>query len=442
MNNERRPGHSHGVVNNESGAATHAAYDHELRHSHPAPGRRILSLELEASEIEWEYSPGRPSRAWAYNRQVPGPVLEGQVGDLLEVRLRNSLPESTTLHWHGLRLPAAMDGTEDAQRPTPPGETFVYRFALPDAGLFWYHPHVNEPVQIERGLYGALVVRTPEEPVLDAERVLLFHEMSVEEPMGQHAVLRLINGRQEPVLNVAAGQIERWRIANVSNGRYVRLSIGGQPFQILGTDGGLIQSPYRANEVLLAPADRVDLAVGPFPEGATFPVESLAYHAGTMASENRTRFATLRVGKSLPSRARIPDTLRSPIEPLVKGPVASTRRIRLGMITTGEGVAFTVNEETHHRDLPVRIGQLEVWDLVNETNGDHPFHLHGFFFQVVEVNGVPPDFLSWEDTINVPARGRVRIAWIANDHPGDWMYHCHILDHHALGMMAHFEVIR
>jgi FtsP/CotA-like multicopper oxidase with cupredoxin domain len=73
---------------------------------------------------------------------------------------------------------------------------------------------------------------------------------------------------------------------------------------------------------------------------------------------------------------------------------------------------------------------------------DHPFHLHGFFFQVVEVNGKAPPFASWEDTVNVPARGRVRIAWLPDDRPGEWMYHCHILEHHAAGMMAHFEVVR
>jgi FtsP/CotA-like multicopper oxidase with cupredoxin domain len=76
-----------------------------------------------------------------------------------------------------------------------------------------------------------------------------------------------------------------------------------------------------------------------------------------------------------------------------------------------------------------------------QTKMDHPFHLHGFFFQVIDVNGTPPGFLSWEDTINVPAEGRVRIAWLPDDRPGSWMYRCHILEHHAAGMMAHFEVI-
>ena len=79
---------------------------------------------------------------------------------------------------------------------------------------------------------------------------------------------------------------------------------------------------------------------------------------------------------------------------------------------------------------------------VNRSPIHHPFHLHGFFFQVLEVNGKPPDYLSWEDTVSVPPFGRVRIAWMPDDRPGGWMYHCHILEHHAAGMMAHFDVVR
>jgi FtsP/CotA-like multicopper oxidase with cupredoxin domain len=105
------------------------------------------------------------------------------------------------------------------------------------------------------------------------------------------------------------------------------------------------------------------------------------------------------------------------------------------------GVDFLINEEAHHRDRPVKVGELQVWDVINDTRMDHPFHLHGFFFQVLEVNGEPPAFRSLEDTVNVPPKSRVRIAFLPDDRPGEWMYHCHILEHHASGMMAHFEVV-
>ncbi|HEX3157191.1 MAG TPA: multicopper oxidase family protein [Gemmatimonadaceae bacterium] len=432
-----------------------AAHERAREAAQPAPGGRVITVDLEAKEMDWEFVPGRRTRAWGYNGQVPGPVLEANVGDVLEVRLTNSLPEVTTIHWHGLELPAPMDGTDMVQQPIAPGETFVYRFLLPTAGTFWYHPHSHETVQLERGLYGALVVRGPGEPELDAEHVLVLDDVAldrrgqikppgkwIEHHDGRQGDTRLVNGRQEPELTIAAGQVERWRIVNAASARYVRLSIGGRPFTILGTDGGLLTAPVTVTEVLLTPADRVDLAVGPFAEGETLQLESLKYDRKTVARSKVDRFATLRVGPAAPSRAVIPEHLRH-IEPLVTGPVTPTREVHLGFkLSAKRGVDFVINKEAHHRDQPVKVGELQVWDIVNDTMMDHPFHLHGFFFQVVEVNGRPPEFLSWEDTINVPPKGRVRIAWVPDDRPGEWMYHCHILEHHESGMMAHFAVVR
>jgi FtsP/CotA-like multicopper oxidase with cupredoxin domain len=241
---------------------------------------------------------------------------------------------------------------------------------------------------------------------------------------------------------MAAGQVERWRIVNAASARYVRLSIGGRPFTILGTDGGLIDAPVTVNEVLLTPADRVDIAVGPFAEGETLRIESLPYNRRSVARVRREPFGTLRVGAAAPSHAVIPATLRH-IEPLVSGPGTPTREVHLGVRPSlRHGVDFLINREQHHRDRPVTVGELQVWDVINDTMMDHPFHLHGFFFQVLEVNGEPPAFRSWEDTVNVPPKGRVRIAFVPDDRPGEWMYHCHILEHHASGMMAHFEVVR
>ena len=431
------------------------AYTRAHDAARPAPGGAVVRVALEACEAEWELVPGRRTRVWAYAGQVPGPVLEARVGDVLEVRLTNRLPEATTIHWHGLRLPAPMDGTESVQHVIAPGDSFTYRFLLPDAGTFWYHPHTHETAQLERGLYGALVVRGPGEPRLDAERVLVLDDVKLDrdgqiEPLGglvEHHDGRqggtvLVNGRHEPALTMAAGQVERWRVVNAASARYVRLSVGGRPFTLLGTDGGLIEAPVTMTEILLAPADRVEIAVGPFAEGESIVVESLAYDRRAIARPKAVRFATVRVGAAQPSRAAIPATLRR-IEPLVDGPTSATREVHLGVRPSlRTGVKFVVNKEAHHRDAPVRVGELQVWDIVNDTLMDHPFHLHGFFFQVVAVNGEPPAFRSWEDTVNVPPRSRVRIAWLPDDRPGEWMYHCHILEHHASGMMGHFAVVR
>ena len=417
-------------------------------------GKEVV-YELEAGPVKWTLASGEMVDGWGYNGQVPGPVLEANAGDMLVVRLKNSLPEPTTIHWHGIRLPARMDGTEQTQIAIQPGENFEYRFVVPDAGTFWYHPHSNEVVQLERGLYGALIVRGNDEPVFDNERVLVFDDLKrdrkgaiakngglMDHHNGRQGKTLLINGKQEPELQIAAGQTERWRVINASSARYVRLSIGGLPFSIIGTDGGLIERPHTTNEVLLAPGDRVDLAVGPFEwEGQVIAIDSLAYQRGAGPTKT-VRFGTLRVGPARESAASLPLSLRT-IEPLaaVNDPVNRTVVLN-EKLSWRRGVDFMINGEQHHHDQPVRVGELQIWDVQNASPMDHPFHLHGFLFQVLAINGEPPAFRSWEDTVNVPPKSTVRIAWIADDRPGEWMYHCHILEHHAAGMMAHFQVVR
>jgi FtsP/CotA-like multicopper oxidase with cupredoxin domain len=431
------------------------AYTTAFEMAQPLPSGQVVSVALEARELEWEFTPGVQTRAWGYNGQVPGPVLEAKVGDVLEVRFTNKLSEPTTIHWHGLRLSAPMDGTENVQSAVKPGEKFTYRFLLPDAGTFWYHPHFHETTQLEMGLYGALIVRGPDEPRLDAERVLVLDDLKLErdgqiEPLGgfveshdgRQGRTLLINGRHAPDITMAAGQVERWRIVNACSARYVRLSIGGKTFTLLGTDGGLLNSPVAMDEVLITPADRVDIAVGPFAPGETIRVESLKYDRRVITRNRVELLGTIRVGAEQQSHAAIPQVMRL-IQPLVTSSVTPTREVHLGVRPSlRSGVKFVINSEAHHHDKPVKVGDLQVWDLVNDTLMDHPFHLHGFFFQVVDVNGDPPAFLSWEDTVNIPPRSRVRIAWMPDDRPGEWMYHCHILEHHASGMMAHFEVVR
>ncbi len=415
----------------------------------------VVRYRLEAGEVAWEIAPGRTVRGYGFNGQVPGPVLEARQGVPLEIAFTNRLPEPTVIHWHGLRIPAAMDGTEVVQRLVQPGETFTYRFTPPDAGTFWYHPHHNETEQLEKGLYGALIVRGAEEPALDGEQVLVFDDLRVDKRgqiakfggmmdrhNGREGNVRLINGTAEPEFAIAAGQIERWRIVNASSARYVRLSLGGLPFRIIGTDGGLIEAPVTAEEMLLPPGDRVEFAVGPFEqEGAVYGIDDLPYYRGT-GKKDAERFGTIRVGPRKPSTARLPPRLRA-IAPLATGTEPVTRTVTLGFkMSLRRGFDFVVNGERHHHAEPVHVGELQVWDIVNATQIDHPFHLHGFFFEVLAVNGEKPAWRSLEDVVNVPPKGTVRIAWYPDDRPGMWMYHCHILEHHASGMMAHFAVKR
>jgi FtsP/CotA-like multicopper oxidase with cupredoxin domain len=416
---------------------------------------RTVRISLDARETEWEVAPGVTITGFGYNGQVPGPAIELTQGVPVEIEFTNRLAEPTLIHWHGLRVPAAMDGTDSTQRPVQPGETFTYRFTPPDAGTFWYHPHANETEQLEKGLYGAFIVRGAEEPVVDREQTLIFDDVNAdaqgrlakfggfrERHDGREGDIRLINGKAEPRLTIAAGQVERWRIINASSARYVRFSLGGATFRIIGTDGGLIEAPVEATEVLLPAADRVEILVGPFAEGETFPIDSLQYFRSTMKRRGKEKFGQLVVGPQKPSLASIPERLRT-IAPLATNDAVPTRTVNFSVgLSLRRGLDFLVNGEMHHNDQPVKIGDLQVWDVVNSSLMDHPFHLHGFFFQVLSVNGKPPAFRSWEDVVNLPPRSTVRIAWMPEDRPGNWMYHCHILEHHEAGMMGHFEVVR
>jgi len=180
----------------------------------------------------------------------------------------------------------------------------------------------------------------------------------------------------------------------------------------------------------VTPGERIDLAVGPFEEGEQLAIEALPYDRGK-GETGRERFAMLHVGPAAASQAHVPATFRQ-IEPLVAADAEPTRTIDLKALMHGGH---------HQRADPVRVGDLQVWDLVNETGQDHPFHLHGFFFQIVQEDGEPAPVLAWKDTVNVPRKSSARIAWLPDDRQGEWMYHCHILEHHAMGMMAHFEVV-
>ena len=444
----------HGAMLHAPSSDANAEHQRAYDQAEPDPGRTVVRVDLEARETEWEFTTRRRTRAWTFNGQVPGPIIDATIGDVLEVRLTNRLTEPTTLHWHGIRLPAAMDGTDMVQHPIAPGETFTYRFKLLDAGTFWYHSHSNEPVQVERGMYGALVVRAAEEPVFDRERVLVLSDVMLDahgevaatgEPRerrdGREGNVRLVNGVAEPELMIWGGHVERWRIINAAAARYVRLSIGRRPFSVLGTGGGFLEAPLVTRDILLTPGERIDVAVGPFAPGEVLSVVSEPYDRGTGGGQVDS-FATLRVGPAAPSIADMPAWLGA-ITPLVEGRVAASREVRFSERMGAQGdVEFLINGDRHHRDEPVMVGELQVWDIVNSSTMDHPFHLHGFFFQVLERNGTPPMARSWEDTVNVPAGGAVRIAWMPDDRPGEWMYHCHILEHHAAGMMGHFAVVR
>ena len=425
------------------------------------PEPRTVELELVAAPARWEIGPGRSVDAYAYNGTVPGPVIEARAGDTLIVHFRNDLPEPTTIHWHGLRVPAEMDGGPHSQPAVPPGGTFEYELVVPDAGTFWYHPHVAESSQMERGLYGAIVVRSAEaeeEPEVDHEAVVILDDLTLDEsgaiaPFGglledhggREGAVQLVNGRVTPTIAARAGERQRWRIVNAGSARFYRLTLGGSAFTILGTDEGRAAGPSTANELFLVPGDRVDVLVDVTGEpGGTLVLTNERYPRGHGSGVYvPMQVATLALTEQPPLEPFAPFTWSRSIERLDDEGVAVRELVFDESIDAAtETVTFTINGESFPdvTALQSRVGALEVWDLVNESEMDHPFHLHGFFFQVLSRDGVPVAGPGWEDTINLRGSETVRVAFRVDDRPGMWMFHCHILEHVEHGMMGMLDV--
>lgn len=428
------------------------------------PADDVVEVQLEARQAEVEIAAGRVVRLWTYNGVLPGPRIEARVGNTVRVRFTNALPESTTIHWHGLRIPNAMDGVPAIQTPVAPGGEFTYEFVVPDAGTFWYHPHVRSDEQVERGLYGAILVRGENEPATTSDRVVVLDDILIDpltwqlaafDPLIQAMVGRqgnviLTNGRAHPIADVRPGGLHRYRFVNAANARYFRLALEGRRLALIGTDGGLLEAPREVDEILLVPGERADVLVaGDSPSG---PIEwrTLEYDRGhgTGSLPAATVFQVRNTTEAAIPAPSAPTALATIFE--LPAPTA-TRELELqesagshgghgGSAPTGP--VFSINGRVHPDTERLRstLGAVEEWSVVNTTEMDHPFHLHGFRFQIVFDGDAAPAFRSWRDTINVPAKKTVRIRVGFEENPGTWMFHCHILEHAERGMMGELIV--
>jgi FtsP/CotA-like multicopper oxidase with cupredoxin domain len=422
-----------------------------------------IEVELTAAPARLPLVPGAFTPVYAYNGQVPGPVLEFREGDRVIVRFRNELPEATTVHWHGIHLPFESDGSPF--HPVEPGEGRVYEFTVRPgtAGTYWYHPHPHHHTgaQVARGLYGGIIVRASDDPlpaelperllILSDNRFLPDGSLDLPEPHspawrvdfenGREGDVLFVNGEVMPTLSIRSGEIQRWRVVNASAGRFYRLSIPGHTLLHVGSDGGLFEHAVEVEEILLASAERVELLVrGSAAPGTLAALQSLPYDRYV----NQTRPAdwdtpldllALQYTDDPPvTPAAIPAILRR-IPSL--DPAAATAT-RLMVLTQGfiNGRAMDMDRV----DVSAPLGATEIWELENLVGMDHPFHLHGFQFQVLDRDGVPEPFRSWKDTVNVPKHETVRFIVRYDNYPGLWMFHCHILDHEDHGMMGVLEV--
>lgn len=417
----------------------------------------IVEIELTAKVARVEVAPGRIVEAWTYDGGLPGPLIRTRVGDRLIVHFKNTLPQPTTVHWHGIRVPIQMDGVPDvSQKAVENGGTFDYEFVVPDAGLYWYHPHVMSAAQVGFGLYGALLVEDPSDGVSVADdRVIVLSDIAIQddgtlEPpdsggdagtvFGREGQVVLVNGQMSPTLTARAGAWQRWRIVNTAKSRYFQLILDGQPFTTIGVDGGLIPTPFDRDQLVIAPGERIDALVAPTgPSGGQLVLRGMPYDRGYGSSEYRAveDLLTLHFTKDAPlPRTERPRTSRS-IEPL-SAAGATPVNLELTLVPVDGKSEFQVNGAPYWKakPIPARPGETQLWTITNKVKWAHPMHLHGFFFQVVDPNGQPVQPIGWKDTIDVPVNQTVRFLVKYDGREGEWMYHCHILDHADAGLMG------
>jgi FtsP/CotA-like multicopper oxidase with cupredoxin domain len=429
------------------------------------PDPRVVEVELVAEIASVELVPGIATEVWAYRdagapdgeASVPGPLVETALGDRLIVHLRNDLPQGTTLHWHGLRVPEAMDGNPMVSGTIASGASTTVDFVVQDAGLHWYHPHVYSDEQIQRGLYGAVLVRGPDEPIVDVERVLVLDDVmlgadgaieldpSAEDLMlGRRGNTLLVNGRTPATAPAISGTVERWRIVNTSNGRFFALAFGGTPLGVIGWDGGPVAQPYEVDELVVAPGERYDVLVAiAGADGERRRLETRPLVRG-IGHEDGGPYTLLELEIE---RGTAAHPLELPaareIAALPVDDDGAVRRFALAhAVGDASGSVFTINGLRWPLAPPlhVELGVTETWEIVNEDDHDHPFHLHGMPFQVLDRDGQPEPTLGWKDTVRVGPRGTTRVA-VRYDALGMWMAHCSIPEHSERGMMADVHVM-
>jgi bilirubin oxidase len=379
------------------------------------------------------------------------------------VHFRNDLAEPTTVHWHGIHLPASQDGSPFD--PVPAGGRRDYTFTIPrgTAGTYWYHPHLHHRTgyQIAMGLVGAIVVRAPDDPLPTSinERLLILSDnrfrpdgaIDLPAPRTPQAVIDDENGREGdvlfvnsqvmPTITIKPGEVQRWRVINASAARVYRLAIPGQSFLHVGSDGGLFEHPIEVPELVLANSERAELLVRGGTPGSRTTLRALPYDRYVPQTRppdwaQPRDLLNLQVTRDAAVATHLPATLRR-VPPLDTLRVTTKRTV-----TFGQGMINNKHFDMTRVDFTARLGTTEIWKVENIVGMDHPFHLHGFQFQVIERNGKPEPYTSWKDAVNIPRHQTVRLIVRFDDFPGKWMFHCHILNHEDQGMMGILEVKR
>jgi len=426
-------------------------------------GRRVF--ELRAGAGQHDFGDG-PVETWGFNGSYLGPTLRAKRGEQVLVNVHNELREATSVHWHGMHLPAKMDG--GPHQPVRAGGSWSpsWRIDQPAATL-WYHPHPHGETarHVYRGLAGMFIL---DDPTTDSPD--LPHEYGVDDlpiivqdkrftddgqlsesppflsPVGLLGNTIAVNGTVAPYREVTTERV-RLRLLNGSNARVYNFGFADdRRFALVGTDGGLLTEPYDTDQVALSPGERAEIVVT-MRAGERAVLRSTPPPAGLDPFSKRFSgnadtldILQLRAAPELKASPAVPRQLVD-VPRLDTSEGAATRSFRLA------GTSINQREMDMGRvDVTVEKGTTEVWRVVNNDGQPHSFHIHDVQFQVRTVDGhaPPPQLRGWKDTVFLPPNEPLELVVPFTDYADPnvpYMFHCHVLFHEDQGMMGQFVVV-
>ena len=448
-------------------------------HSQPLPipklltgkeinGQRVYDLTMQQGSMV--FVPGKKTMTWGYNGNILGPTMLMNKGDDVVINVTNKLGEPTTTHWHGLHLPAVMDGGPHQRIEN--GDTWQARFTIMnEAATFWYHPHLmgKTAEHVYHGLAGLFIVKDPQSKLalpdqygiddipLIIQDKLFNADGSINYPgtrMGVKGDHFLVNGAITPIFNAPA-QFVRFRLLNCSNARIYNFGFSdNREFYQIGTDGGLLEKPVPLTRLILSTGERAEILVDfKGQENSHVRLVSYSKELGKINSmftrdaldKTTIDILTINVNSSTSNPIiALPGTLAT-INRLNESQAVKTRSFRLNMFLA----SFLINGkkmDMDRIDQTINLNDIEIWKIKNNSSMAHPFHVHDIQFLILTRNGsLPPENeRGWKDVVLVKQNETVRfIAHFGEfaDPDTPYMFHCHILEHEDAGMMGQFVVV-
>ncbi|MEW6116736.1 MAG: multicopper oxidase family protein [Nitrospirota bacterium] len=441
----------------------------------------VVEVSLKAMRAPADIN-GVTANLLTYNGLFPGGTIRARTSDLLRIRFHNGLPDNgalnflghpmyvTNLHTHGLHVTPGdnENGThgDNMLVMLNPGESTIYEYDLSKhypGTLNFYHPHIHGSVtdQMWGGMAGCLVVEDEVSSLAPYEtHIMVLKDITLagSEPAPHTSMMQymhglegdtvMVNGQVNPRLYIKAGQVQRWRIVNSCTARFFRLSLANHTMYLVGTEGGLLDKPYAVTELLVSPGERVDILVKASRSSGSYKFLSLPYsRIGNMGGQQVTLL-------TLTYSGRQDQSLPASVDPAAKRVAMDTSGLprKTMTLSMGQGAGYingiTYVDHEHCYTAMSHLGTWEVWEIINQSGMDHPFHHHTNSAQVLSITGGDAKYASlytttpaWKDVTIVPKWGKIELLMPVMDYEGMAMFHCHIIEHEDIGMMGMWHIM-